>query len=155
MDTHVACADTRARIGAIVVEAIRGLEDELGMSVYEHVAAKYRPAGLKLDKRTRLNAIYCFRLLQCGRWLPLNRFYRPLGIGALDCWRGYEAYAAQAVHFPADPRTVLGVWRSQNDDTLWLYNDDPAVRQTYFKRFARICAAMAPWRVQGALTAPG
>jgi hypothetical protein len=39
MDTHDARADhPRAQIGAIIIEAIHGLEAKLGMSVYEHAA---------------------------------------------------------------------------------------------------------------------
>jgi hypothetical protein len=37
------------------------------------------PAGANISRHFSVNAPYCFCLLECGRWLPLNRFYRPLG----------------------------------------------------------------------------
>jgi hypothetical protein len=182
MNTHEGCADPRPKIGAIVVEAIRGVEAKLGMSIYEYAGkdAKFPTKG-KRAARFRTNMPYCFIQLDGGGWLPLNRFYRPLGqvpnggVGYEGCADrgdkpapissrpgesgGYEGYAHLAVHFPTDPRTVSGVWRSQTETQLWLYNDDPAVRRTYFERFARLLAAMDTWRVDPAVlscpTIPG
>ena len=129
----------------------------------------------KRGARFRTNMPYCFKLLDGGGWLPLNRFYRPLGGLPNGCFSetyadrgdmpapissrpreggGYEGYAHLAVHFPIDPRTVSGVWHGRSDGTLWLYNDDPAVRRTYFKRFARLVAAMDTWRGALASVAP-
>jgi hypothetical protein len=151
MNTHEGSADPRGKIGAIVVEAIRGLEAKLGISIYEYVAQKDVPAGAKINRHFSVNAPYCFRLLECGRWLPLNRFYRPLGVGAWDCWGGYEAYAARAVHFPADPHAIDEVWASDRGHTLYLYNGDPASMKSYYQRFARLAAAMCPRRALDAI----
>jgi hypothetical protein len=155
--THDACADPRAKIGAIVIEAIRVLEAKLGMSIWEHKAQRDTPAGLNLKRpNASRNAIYCFRLIGCGRWLPLNRQYRPLGIGAWDDWRGdYEAYADRAVHFPIDPHALDAVWCSDHGHSLYLYNGNPASLKSYYLRFARLRAAMDPWRAQGAAPVPG
>jgi hypothetical protein len=147
MITQEGGADTRAKIQALVREATVGLEAKLGISLYEYAARKLRPAGLKWDRHARANAVYCFRLLDCGRWLPLNRSYRPLGIGALDGWRGdYEAYADRAVHFPTDPHELVAVWVQRQRHTLYLYNGNPASLTSYYHRFARLAAAMCPWR---------
>ena len=144
------------------------------MTIWEHALkdAKFPSRG-KRGARFRTKMPYCFKLLDGGGWLPLNRFYRPLGGLPNGCFsetyadRGdmpapipgegggyYEDYAHLAVHFPKDPRTVDGVWRSQSNGTLWLYNDDPAVRRTYFKRYARLLAAMDTWRTEGGAPAP-
>jgi hypothetical protein len=172
MNTQEGSAGTRARIGAIVIEAIRGIEAKVGMTIWEHAGkdAKFPTRG-KRAARFRTCRPYCFKLLDGGGWLPLNRFYRPLGGLPNGCFSetyadrgdmpapissrpreggGYEGYAHLAVHFPIDPRTVDGVWHGRSDGTLWLYNDDPRVRRTYFKRFARLCEAMDPWRTEGA-----
>jgi hypothetical protein len=150
MNTHEGCADPRAKIGAIIVEAIRGIEAEVGMSAWVYIAQKLRPAGLKWDRHARVNAIYCFRLLDCGRWLPLNRLYMPLGNGSGDSFDGYEAYADRAVHFPTDPHELVDVWSSDNGHTLYLHHGDPASLKSYYHRFARLAAAMCPWQPQGA-----
>jgi hypothetical protein len=146
MNTHEGCADPRAKVQQVIRMAVAAAEEQLGTSIHEHAALKLKPAGLKLNRRSRLNAIYCFRLLEGGGWLPLNRFYRPLGIGAWDHWGGYEAYSDRAVHFPSDPRKVDGIWCGQNEHTLWLFSDDPKSLLSYYVRFARLAAAMCPRR---------
>jgi hypothetical protein len=145
MNTHEGCADPRAKIGAIVVEAIRGLEAQVGMSIWEYAAQKLKPDGAKASRRFSLNAPYCFRLLECGRWLPLNRLYRPLGIGAGEWWDDYEAYADRAVLFPTDPHELVDVWSSDNGHTLYLYHGDRASLKSYYHRFARLAAITCPW----------
>ena len=85
----------------------------------------------------------------------MNRYYRPLGLGAWDDWRGdYEAYADHAVHFSINPHALVGAWCSDNGHTLYLYNGDPASLKSYYQRFARFAAAMCPWRTQGEAPAP-
>jgi hypothetical protein len=81
MDTHDARADhPRAQIGAIIIEAFRVLEAKLGMSVYEHAARVVKfPTKGERTARFRTNQPYCFKAKDGGGWLPLNRFYRPLG----------------------------------------------------------------------------
>jgi hypothetical protein len=168
MNTQEGSADTRAELGALAIEAIRRIEAKLGMSIWEYAGkdAKFPSKG-KRAAQFRTNAPYCLKQLDGGGWLPLNRFYLPLGqvpnggvgyetyadrgdMPAPISSRpgesgGYEGYAHLAVRLPVDPRTVSGVWHGRSDGTLWLYNDDPAVRRTYFKRFARLVAAMCPF----------
>jgi hypothetical protein len=59
MTTHEESADPRVKV-SLIKEAIAEIEA---------VVQKSLPA----PKWRRSNAIYCFRLLKCGRWLPLNR----------------------------------------------------------------------------------
>jgi hypothetical protein len=145
MDTQEGSAGPRAKLQAIIREATIGLEAKLGMSLYEYAATKIRPAGLKLDRHALANTIYCFILLECGRWLALNWFYLPLGIGATDDWKGcYEAYADRAVLFSTDPHELVDVWSGDNGHTLYLYKGDPASLKSYYQRFARLAAIMCP-----------
>ena len=155
--------DTRAKIGALVIEAIRGIEAEVGMSIWEYAARKAGvwETGLISDEHTpAANAPQFFQLLKCGRWLPLNWYGMPVGHRGLveggDPW-DREACAHLAVHFPVDPYTVSAVWlynEDRKDGMLWLYSDEaPAAHRTYFKRYARLMEAMDTWRSEDA-TAP-
>jgi hypothetical protein len=153
MNTHETYADPRARIGALFVEAIRGAEAQVGMTIYEYAARKAGVWETRLisdDDTPAANATQFFRLLKCGRWLPLNWYGLPVGYerwppgvtGARD-----EAFAHFAVEFPIDPRAVGGVWLYKEDTMLWLYSEvDPESMRTYYKRFARLCEAMDTWR---------
>mgnify|MGYP006311729681 CR=1 FL=1 len=66
----------------------------------------------------RLVAPYCLQRLQNGEWLPLNRWYKPLGLcnegGAVD----YERFAA----IPEDRLDLSAAW-SRCDEAAWLYDD--------------------------------
>jgi hypothetical protein len=146
MNTQEGSAGPRAKIGAIVVEAIRGLEAKLGISIYEHTARKARAPTRAGWKSFRVNQPYCFMKLAGGRWLPLNRLYRPLGIGAGEWRDDYGAYADRAIQFPTDPHEVSGVWAQKTETHLWLFSDDPASLRTYYQRFAQLAAAMCGWR---------
>jgi hypothetical protein len=149
MNTHEGCAGPRAKIGAIVIEAIVGIEAKLGMSAWEYTAQKLKPAGLKWDRHARIHKPYCFRQLASGRWLALNKLYKPLGI-ASQAYVDYEAYADRAVHFPTDPHELVDVWCSDNGHTLYLHHSDRASLKSYYQRFARLAAVMSPWRTQTA-----
>jgi len=159
MNTQEGSADPRARIGAIVIEAIRVAEAEVGMSIWEYRARRDMPAGLKWDMDARLNAIFCFQSLKCGRWQPRNWFFRPLGcrMRPPGPWRPeHETAPADhlAVHFPTDPHEFVNVWSFIGRYQLYLYNDDtPASLKGYYLRLARWRAAMDPWRTAG--DAPG
>lgn len=154
MNTHGECAEPRAQIGALAIQVIRDVEWETGMSAWEYAARKAGvwETGLISDEETpAANATKFFKLLKCGRWLPLNWYGLPVGYERWppDCVNGArdEAFAHFAVEFPIDPRTVGGVWLYKEDTMLWLYDDcAPEANRTYFKRFARLCAAMDPWR---------
>jgi hypothetical protein len=163
-----ASADPRAKIGAIVVEAIRVAEAELGMSIWEYRARRDMPAELNLDVHAIVNAIRCFQLLKCGRWLPLNWYAKPLGHNGIRAgdppYAGDEAYADQAVLLPKDAHKLVNVWSCIGRDPmallvpplarLYLYNDHtPGSLKGYYLRLARLCAAMDPWRTEG--EAPG
>jgi hypothetical protein len=141
-------ADTRVKV-SLIKEAIAEIEA---------VVHKHLPA----PKWRRSNAIYCFRLLKCGRWLPLNRAYQPLGYGGLgitDAWSptaalarsGYplEAHADRAVLFPGDPHKLDGVWWKAQGDTLYFDNGSPASRKSYRRRFARLVAMIIVGRAMG------
>jgi len=64
-------------------------------------------------------------------YLPVNRNYKPLGVMSED-WADYDDYLHQAVVFGADPYTYEDVWT--DGEGLYLYDDNPASRQDYFKR---------------------
>jgi hypothetical protein len=54
-----------------------------------------------------------------GRWLPLNRLYKPLGV-ASRAYVDYERFAHVAVQFTTDPREQRDVWVQQSPTHLWL-----------------------------------
>lgn len=155
MNTHEGCADPRAKVQQVIRMAVAAAEEQLGTSIYEHMAREGRaPTRATEWKSFRINQPYCFMKLAGGRWLPLNRLCRPLGIGAGEWWDDYEAYADRAVEFPADPRELSGVWVQQSPTKLWLYSDDPRSLLSYYQRFARLAAAMSPWRAHAMAPAP-
>lgn len=69
----------------------------------------------------RNNMPYAIRR-DSGRWITLNRDYQPIG----------------TMTFRADPAAIQGVWTGGDTDTLFLYDDGPASRHTYFQRFEKL-----------------
>lgn len=138
----------RAKMQALIRTAIVGVEEKLGTSLYEHLAKNKRGPTRGERKAFRIEQPYCFTKLAGGNWLGLNRIYKPLGVSSL-AWVDYEdaAYVDRAISFPLDPRAVQGVWWRQSETHLWLYSDDPRSLRTYYQRFARLAAAMCPWRL--------
>jgi hypothetical protein len=61
---------------------------------------------------------YVAQLLSNGRWLLLNRGYKPLGVGERMGWIDYEHYSALSVEL--DTRFVL---LKRDDETMYLYDD--------------------------------
>jgi hypothetical protein len=91
---------------------------------------------------------YCLqRLNQPGHvYLPLNRYYKPLG-GARDDFFDYEQHAGLALTFRAAPHTIEGAgWLppAVADRRLYLHGGDPKSRRRYFERLAIVLAAAEP-----------
>lgn len=89
---------------------------------------------------------YLFQKIRSDRfkfkhlYLPLNRYYKPLGYigtGRVD----YSAYADVAVVFRRDPATFKGVWYPSPH---YLYDDSPSSREDYFERLAALMTHAMP-----------
>jgi hypothetical protein len=90
----------------------------------------------------RLNAPYCFKRLRSGKWLPLNREYRPLGISRsqspLASYEEYESEAlpSGALHFDRIPAS-----RGDTEERKFLYGDATAPHRS-LEHHARYCARL-------------
>jgi hypothetical protein len=84
-------------------------------------------------------------------WLPLNRWYKPLGIITRD-WIDYYDHVDAAMVFHRDPRD-LDIWLdSPHEDTRYLYNDKPDTRRDYFPRLERLATKCRPFNTKWAET---
>ncbi|HBE93537.1 MAG TPA: hypothetical protein DDW55_13860 [Gammaproteobacteria bacterium] len=100
-------------------------DDPIG---YQQIATSLYPLMLAIGNRRippsltlvmRITAPYCFRRLDDELWLPLNRFYKPLGIA--DAVRvDYDKYRPLAI---PDDRLNLRWAHRTGDNSCWLYND--------------------------------
>lgn len=85
---------------------------------------------------------YCVQRLKDGRYIPLNRYYKPLGIQSSE-WVNYETHPG-ATSIKITPATAKKIsWNSSDDlESIFLYNDgcvptDGAVHMAaYCKRLA-------------------
>ena len=67
-------------------------------------------------------------------FLPLNRDYLPIGERDENAVP-YEHYMpSHGVYFARDPSKFAGIFWKIEGDHLWLYDDSPASRVTYFSR---------------------
>ncbi|KGM34688.1 hypothetical protein [Inquilinus limosus] len=99
---------------------------------------------------------YCLTKLdeeRCGKnvWLPLNRYYKPLGQPS-DQWVDYSGFAASAIKFARDPASIEGVWVNEAKSPygaerhLYLYSDKPAHRSDYFARLGKLMTHGKGWK---------
>jgi hypothetical protein len=98
-------------------------------------------AGTRTANRTffALWMPYLFQRVEGGgkkhTFLPLNRFYKPLGT------RDYVEYpdvaATHGVFFARDPATFNGIWSRAEPESgrFWLYDDSAKSRLDYFERY--------------------
>jgi hypothetical protein len=72
-------------------------------------------------------------------YLPLNRNYKPLGVGApreTQPHVDYMDYVGQAVVFSKDPHGFTEVWH--DPERLYLYSDNGSTQATYFRRLEKL-----------------
>src|SRR5215475_4077268 len=103
--------------------------------------AGMREPGLRLNAWTRIWLPYQFMAIEVGKkkaFLPVNRDYRPLGLGGSAKLTDVAEYMKTAVIFTGDPHKFEGVW--SDPDELYLYGDDQASRADYFQRLGRLSA---------------
>lgn len=66
---------------------------------------------------------YCIKRIADGRYIPLNRNYKPLGIQSSD-WVTYETDpSATAIAITAAAARNISWAGSEDLDTIYLYND--------------------------------
>ena len=80
-------------------------------------------------------------------YLPLNRYYKPIGFSP-DEWVDYgdTRWRDRVVRFASDPHVFKGIWFDAQ--YLYLYNDNPETRRTYFARLARLGESLSPWSLR-------
>ena len=87
---------------------------------------------------------YCFDKMESNAfphvWLPLNRDYKPLGVGVLNRykWVDYQDHIASALVFSRDPCTFKDVWHSIDPAACYLYDDGTDLDAIYFQRLQRL-----------------
>jgi prophage regulatory protein len=67
-------------------------------------------------------------------FLPLNRDYLPIGERDENAVPYARYMPSHGVYFARDPSKFAGIFWKIEGDHLWLYDDSPASRVTYFSR---------------------
>jgi hypothetical protein len=81
---------------------------------------------------------YCFQPMKVPGarkhvYIPLNRFYKPLGISRRAGHIVYEEHSEHFVRFTSDPAKLRGVW-NEGSNGFYLYNDKPSSTNNYGER---------------------
>ena len=119
--------------------------DRLNMPYIRSLKASRQGKFLEI----RLNAPYCFKRLRSGKWLPLNREYRPLGISRsqspLASYEEFESEAlpSEALHFDRIP-----AGRGDTEERKFLYGDATAPHRSQ-ENYARYCARLEAIMARG------
>jgi hypothetical protein len=94
------------------------------------------------DNYRRLHLPYCFTPVssEAHIYLPLNRFYKPLGMHGV--WVDYRAFPEIFVRFSCNPHSITNVWWCNlgrgNSRGLYLYYDNRDSMKDYGERYARL-----------------
>lgn len=86
-----------------------------------------------------IHAPYAYTQLRSGKWLAINRYYKPLGQPRSE-WADYEQFADAPEHFICHPAKFKRIWAAVGASLgmMWLYNDDPQSRRDYFSRLLKL-----------------
>ena len=86
----------------------------------------------------KLFFVYCVEKLKDGRYVLLNRYYKPVGSLDTRTWVDYEPWA---VAFRMTPQRAARLsWKGATElDRVWLYNDAsiPTDSKTHWDAYSR------------------
>lgn len=87
---------------------------------------------------------YCLQRIADGRWIALNRQYKPIGMASTD-WIDYEAVDAPRLKPTAAQLRALSANGEINGDQVWLYNDGcvPDAGSTHWSAYAKRLAVLS------------
>ncbi len=75
---------------------------------------------MRNDEAHRIFMPYCLQRLDSGKWVVLNRNYKPLGYTKEE-WVEYEQYAVPLKISVTEKKKIS--FDRTTGDTIWLYND--------------------------------